>query len=238
MRWSQISEVGLVRSGNEDSVLVAPDIKFFMLADGMGGHQAGEIASQQALQYLERKVRQMLPKSTGNVSQMLVEALEETNAYIYELAGKDTRLKGMGTTVTACLLQQNEALVVHVGDSRAYLLRDNQITQITQDHSLVGELVKSGDISEELARVHPHRNILTQAVGVSLKINVDLYHVPLQKKDRILLCTDGLTAHLYKNEIKEIVTAAPSLEQAVRALTDAALEQGGTDNLSIILIEV
>lgn len=237
MKWSQITEVGLVRPGNEDSLLISPDLGFFMLADGMGGHNAGEVASQQALKYLEQKVRMLLPKA-DDVGKMLVEALQETNAFLYQMACQDSELEGMGTTVTACLVQNNEALIVHVGDSRAYLLKGDSITQITQDHSLVGELVKNGDISEELAQVHPRRNVLTQAVGVFPEVSADLYRLQLQRGDLILLCTDGLTNHLNRLQIQNIVSDASSLEQAVRNLTAAALEQGGTDNISIILIEV
>ncbi|MBM7855746.1 protein phosphatase [Desulfohalotomaculum tongense] len=237
MRWSQITEVGLVRPDNEDNLLICADIGLFVVADGMGGHQAGEVASREALLCLEEQVRKMLPEA-GDRGQMMIQAMHRANKHVYDLASKNAGLHGMGTTVTACLLGDKEVLVAHVGDSRAYLLRDNKITQVTDDHSLVGELVKNGSITEELAQIHPKRNILTQAVGVLPSIDVDLYRIPLHKDDKLLLCTDGLTNHLKGSEINEIVNNSRDLNDAVKKLANAALEQGGTDNVSIILIEI
>ncbi|WP_031516182.1 Stp1/IreP family PP2C-type Ser/Thr phosphatase [Desulfofalx alkaliphila] len=237
MRWSQITEVGLVRSENEDSLLVCPDIGLFVVADGMGGHQAGEVASRQALVYLERYLRRELP-NTADVGKLVVEAMEQANRHVYEMACNDANLQGMGTTVTACLLSGDTVYVAHVGDSRAYLLRGNTIKQVTDDHSLVGELVKNGSITEDLAQVHPRRNVLTQAVGAMTNVEVDLYKLVLYKGDRLLLCTDGLTNHLVGKEIHAIVSSVDTPDEAVKKLANAALEQGGTDNVSIILIEI
>ncbi|MBO8136584.1 MAG: Stp1/IreP family PP2C-type Ser/Thr phosphatase [Desulfotomaculum sp.] len=237
MQWSLITEIGLVRKDNEDNILACPDIGLFVVADGMGGHQAGEVASHEALLCLEKEIRRMLPHS-NNLGEMMVKAMHRANKHVYDLAKQDSALSGMGTTVTACMIVNQEVIVAHVGDSRAYLLRDNNIMQVTNDHSLVGELIKNGSITEELAQIHPKRNVLTQAVGVSPTLNVDLYKIALQDNDRLLLCTDGLTNHLKKNEIYQIVNESRNLDEAVKSLANAALEQGGTDNVSIILIEL
>ena len=251
MRWSQITEVGLVRADNEDSLLICSDIGLFVVADGMGGHQAGEVASREALKYLEKQVRLILAQ-TNKWEQVMLDAMQKTNEHIYAMANQEIKWRGMGTTVTACLLQDpeskksglnhsqgsGEVLVAHVGDSRAYVIRDDTIIQVTNDHSLVGELVKNGSITEELAHIHPKRNVLTQAIGVFPSVDVDLYKVPLYPGDRLLLCTDGLTNHLQRGEINKIVYSVKTPDEAVKKLANSALEQGGTDNVSVILIEV
>lgn len=237
MRWSQITEVGLVRPGNEDSLLACPEIGLFAVADGMGGHRAGEVASGQALMYIEQHIRREISRA-DDMARLMKDAIEQSNLTVYHMAGQNAALQGMGTTVTACLIQSNEVIVAHVGDSRAYLLRDNDIFQVTNDHSLVGELIKNGSITEDLAQVHPKRNILTQAVGVLPQVDVDLYCLPLFKGDRLLLCTDGLTNHLTGTDIQKFVYTADTPDKAVKDLADYALNQGGTDNVSVILIEV
>lgn len=237
MKWGQITEVGLVRQNNEDSLLICPDIGLFTVADGMGGHRAGEVASHKALVIFEQELRKHLAENM-DIKEALVQGVREVNKQIYQLSLQKPELKGMGTTVTACLLQNRQAFLVHVGDSRAYLLRDNEVTQITNDHSLVGELVKSGSITEELAQVHPRRNVLTQAVGVTDTVEIDLHTVSLMKGDQILLCTDGLTNHVKREEISEIIKDIPDPQQAVHELANRALAQGGTDNITIILINI
>lgn len=235
MRWGQITEVGLVRPNNEDSFLICPETSLFVVADGMGGHQAGEVASSKALAIFEQELTKHLDANIAG-KQAMLQALNHVNKQIYQMSLQDKLLRGMGTTITACLLQQHEALLAHVGDSRAYLLRDGTASQITNDHSLVGELVKSGSITEEIAQVHPRRNVLTQAVGVTETIKIDFYHVPILKGDQILLCTDGLSNHVKRKEITSIIENITDPQQAVRRLADAALEKGGTDNITLILI--
>lgn len=235
MRWGQITEVGLVRPNNEDSLLICPDIGLFVVADGMGGHRAGEVASRKALAIFEQQLRARLAENT-DIKQAMLQGVDEVNRQIYQISLQDSALQGMGTTITACLVQEHRALVAHVGDSRAYLIRNKEVSQITNDHSLVGELVKSGSITEELAQVHPRRNVLTQAVGVTNTVDIDLYTVPLLKDDQILLCTDGLTNHVKRDEIFNIIENIVDPQQAVKKLANTALEQGGTDNITIILI--
>lgn len=242
MKWSQITEVGLVRANNEDSLLICSDLGLFMIADGMGGHQAGEVASREALLYLEKQVRLLLAQITG-WEQIMLAAMQNTNQYIYNLANQKVKWYGMGTTVTVCWLQKydnryGEVLLAHVGDSRAYLIRAATITQITEDHSLVGELIKNGSITVESSRDHPRQNVLTQAIGVLPGVDVALYQVSLDAGDKILLCTDGLTKHLPNRAINKIVHSTITPDEAVKKLANAALEQGGTDNVSVILIEV
>ncbi|MEG6615243.1 Stp1/IreP family PP2C-type Ser/Thr phosphatase [Peptococcaceae bacterium 1198_IL3148] len=237
MKWGQITETGLVRPNNEDNLLICPDIGLFVVADGMGGHRAGEVASKQALTYLEKQLRLALSYS-NDLAEKLKETITKVNQYIYEMSCQDNSLQGMGTTITACLIKDDLAMVAHVGDSRAYLIRDNTIKQVTDDHSLVGELVKNGSISEELAQVHPRRNVLTQAIGVSPNVDADIYQVPLQARDQLMLCTDGLTNHLTRSDILKTVATTQDPQRAVKQLADAALSQGGTDNITIILIEI
>jgi protein phosphatase len=236
MKWGQITEIGLVRTNNEDNLLICPDLGLFVVADGMGGHLAGEVASQQALIYFEKQLRLALAH-TNDIIDTLKQVVTAVNQHIYDMSCREEGLQGMGTTITGCLIQNGQAYVVHVGDSRAYLVRENNISQVTNDHSLVGELVKSGSITEELAQVHPRRNVLTQAIGVSLTVEVDVYSVLLQPEDRIILCSDGLTNHLTRSDILQNITGLEP-QQAVRKLTDAALSQGGSDNITVILIEI
>ena len=192
MKWSQRTDVGLVRQSNEDSMLVVPDLGLLAVADGMGGHLAGEVASRVALEVLERDLRQ-----NGNTrrdpGRALAEAVQQANQKIFDLAEQNSDQRGMGTTITACLLIGQELWVAQVGDSRAYLIRDKAISRLTEDHSLVQELYRQGGISREEMATHPRRNVLTRALGTGPVVDVDLYNQRVTAGDRILLATDGLT---------------------------------------------
>ncbi|HOV78508.1 MAG TPA: Stp1/IreP family PP2C-type Ser/Thr phosphatase [Bacillota bacterium] len=236
MRWAKITDAGLLREMNEDSLCISPENGLFAVADGMGGHRAGEVASRVALQILEDELSERLNRGE-KPERALVESVLEANRRIYDLAGQSPGLVGMGTTVTACLNRKDEVFVAQVGDSRAYLLRGNTIEKLTEDHSLVQEMVKNGGITEEQAFDHPHRNVLTRALGTVPSLEVDLYQVKVNAGDLILLCTDGLTMYLRQEDIISTVNASPDPDTAVRALLEKALRAGGADNVTVILVE-
>ncbi|MDD4238912.1 MAG: Stp1/IreP family PP2C-type Ser/Thr phosphatase [Desulfotomaculaceae bacterium] len=237
MRWAQITDIGLVRSLNEDSLCVSPEIGLFAVADGMGGHLAGEVASVTALQMLEQVLAKRLQKREGP-EQALIAAVQEANRKIFELASRNQQWAGMGTTITACLKREKVIYIAQVGDSRAYLLRENLIVQLTEDHSLVRELVRNGGLTEEQALHHPQRNVLTRALGTAPSLNVDIYHHEISPGDLLLLCTDGLTGYLRPDEIMLTIRTSPDLDRAARSLVDKALGSGGKDNITVILLEI
>ncbi len=235
MRWAQITDHGMVRAVNEDSLCVAPTIGLFAVADGMGGHRAGEIASSMTLKLLEENLGQRL-KTGENPAEALVNSVKQTNRAVYEMAGQNPEWTGMGTTVTACLWQGDRLFLAQVGDSRAYLLRGGDIIQLTEDHSLVQELLKSGGITEEQAISHPQRNVLTRAVGTGPFLTVDLYRVDVVPGDLLLLCTDGLTEHLGADDILFTVLNSPDLDTALQNLLKKSLQSGGSDNITAVLV--
>ncbi|MCL6451141.1 MAG: Stp1/IreP family PP2C-type Ser/Thr phosphatase [Acetobacteraceae bacterium] len=236
MRWAQATEIGLVRSANEDSLCISPQIGLFAVADGMGGHRAGEVASFTALRHLEEELAQRLAAGDAPDAALL-KAVSAANRRVFELAGQNRHLKGMGTTVTACLYRSGVLIVAHVGDSRAYLCRGNSILQLTEDHSLVRELVKNGGITEQEAAQHPHRNVLTRALGTEQTVAVDLGTFTMRPGDRLVLCTDGLSGYLAPEDILAVVSGGGDLPGVVRDLVNKALSAGGADNITVILVE-
>ncbi len=236
MRWAQISNIGLVRALNEDSLCISPKTGLFAVADGMGGHRAGEVASSMALRVLERELGRRLAGG-ALPEKALVESIKEANRSVYELSGRNPEWAGMGTTVTACLKRGKELYVAQVGDSRAYLIGDGVITRLTEDHSLVQELVKNGGITEEQAFNHPQRNVLTRALGIELSLEVDLYRFQVVPGNLILVCTDGLTSYLRPEEILHTISNSPDLEASLQNLLARALACGGSDNITMILLE-
>ncbi|MFZ5900309.1 Stp1/IreP family PP2C-type Ser/Thr phosphatase [Desulforudis sp. 1088] len=237
MRWGAVSETGMVRLNNEDSLCINPALKLFAVADGMGGHVAGEVASRLALEVLEASLEQFI---TGgrDVPEALSAAVREANRAIYERAAQDPQFKGMGTTLSACVAQGSRLVVAHVGDSRIYLVRGQDIKQLTEDHSLVRELAKQGKITEDESNSHPYRNVLTRALGTGTDLAVDSQVHLLQEGDRLVLCTDGLT-NLVSDE--EILARAGEGEDPARmagALAELALSRGGTDNVTVIVVVI
>lgn len=235
MRWSQATDVGKVRQRNEDSILVAADIGLFAVADGMGGHRAGEVASSLALNKLEMHMRSVAGDSVGDA---LAEGVRLANTSVFETSEREPALKGMGTTLTAALIRNNRVVLSHVGDSRAYVIRKAEITQLTRDHSLVQELYSVGGITRDQAREHPHRNILTRALGTAREVEVDMAAIEPQRGDLLLLCSDGLTALVEDSEILKLCVRSRNLDEAAAGLIRAALDRGGNDNISVILIEI
>jgi protein phosphatase len=225
-----VTDVGRVRDGNEDDFLVDARTSLVAVADGMGGHRGGEVASATALEALRAAV------ASGEA---IRDAIAVANDAVLEKSGSDQQLHGMGTTVTAGTLARGGTLLVgHVGDSRAYLARDGQLNQITDDHSLVEEMVRGGELTKEQAEVHPQRSIITRALGIDPEIDVDVYPVELRDGDRVLFCSDGLTTMVRQDEIAGILSREPDPERAAQLLVDAANAAGGEDNVTALVVEV
>lgn len=230
-----MSDIGLVRATNEDSYLCEPP-HLFVVADGMGGHAAGEIASKLAVTTISRYIQENDEKI--KYEELLKQAIVQSNTAVYQLSLSKEEFAGMGTTVTAAYVEGNTLYWGHVGDSRIYLLRNGELSQITNDHSLVWELVQSGNITKEEAKSHPKRNMLTRAVGTSCLIKIDTGAMALEAEDIILLCTDGLTNMVSEQEMYNILTNQENdLEGIVNQLVVNAKNAGGADNITGILLK-
>ncbi len=238
MEVSSATSVGRIRPLNEDSYFVSePDQSGTVLAivaDGMGGHNAGEVASGKAVGVVQKDA---LGTCGKNAKDVLVKAVNDANREIYEMSKSAGNLFGMGTTMTACVAEENHVTAVQVGDSRLYLIRGEEITQITKDHSLVEMLVENGKITKEEARRHPQKNIITRAVGTDKTVEADIYEFAVEKGDVILLCSDGLVNMVEDEEISSVITYSETLDDAANKLVSAAEEAGGTDNITVILIQ-
>ncbi len=227
------TDVGRQRERNEDALLVRTRI--FAVADGMGGHRAGEVASATALGPLEALETADLADEDA-AREALVAAVLAANAAVARRAQDEPALEGMGTTLTAVLVQDGLAHVAHVGDSRAYLLRDGRLSQLTDDHTLVQALVDQGRITSDQARVHHSRSVITRAIGVGDEVEVDVLAVPLRSGDRLLLCSDGLSGVVADAEIAGILGAHPDGDGATGALVAAANAAGGPDNVTVLVL--
>lgn len=225
------SDVGRQRSVNEDSLVIAPP--FFAVADGMGGAKAGEVASATAIEVFQGEGE----SSEGGESQ-LARIVREANRRIHELAVSDESYRGMGTTLTAAKIAGDEVSLAHVGDSRAYLLRDGQLEQLTRDHSLVAELERSGQITPEAAEHHPQRSIITRALGPEPDVEVDTYTITGRADDLFMICSDGLTSMISDDEVGSILRSAEGLQDGAEALVRAANQSGGRDNITVVLFRL
>jgi serine/threonine protein phosphatase PrpC len=240
-----LSHIGLVRQRNEDALGYfepsAADVmdakgSLFLVADGMGGHRGGEIASQLAVETI---ISSYFASRETDPAKALERAFKEANRVIIEKSGSDVSLHGMGTTCTALVFRRSEAYVAHVGDSRAYLYREGTLKQLTDDHSLVGEMVRSGILSDDDARFHPRRNVITRSIGTHEDLLVDVSAEPLgiANGDVFVLCSDGLTSLVTENEFGSALGSnAPS--KACAALVDLANENGGKDNITVQIVKV
>jgi len=222
------TDVGLVRQDNEDAYLVKPPL--YAVADGMGGHLAGEVASALSMETLEAMVHLRGPDA-------LADGVREANAAIYERQILDRALAGMGTTMTSTIVRDDALHLAHVGDSRAYLLRDGQLRQLTHDHTWVDEMIRTGEMTAEEGRNHPRRSMLTRALGIDRQVTVDETQVPLRDGDRVLLCSDGLTALLSDDPIADILRAREDTKTTADALIRAASNAGGVDNTTVVLLD-
>jgi len=243
-----LTDVGRKREHNEDSFLVDSDLRLYVVADGMGGHQGGGTASRIAVETIRSDVRAArerdptLRSHGGSFEEspyrdVLRAAVERACRSIFEAAQTDAALQGMGTTVTAVLLDGAAAFVAHVGDSRCYLVRDGAIYQVSEDHSLVNEQLKAGAITPEEARTSRFRNIITRSVGFEEQVAVDLLGLELRGGDRMVVCCDGLSNLVEDPEIQQVV-AQSVLDEAPRRLVDIANDRGGDDNITVIVVHV
>ena len=222
------TDKGQVREGNEDAYLVEPPL--YAVADGMGGHRGGEVASQLALETIADLFRK------GDIP--MAEQVRLANRAVFERSGEDRAVAGMGTTLTAALVHGEQAHLLHVGDSRAYLLRAGALRQLTEDHTLVNRMVKSGEITPAEAEVHPHRNVITRSLGTEADVDVDEQDVGLLDGDRLLLCSDGLTGMLSEGQIQAILEAASGAQEAADRLVRAANRAGGVDNITVVVLAI
>lgn len=243
-----LSDVGKQRQHNEDTFLVREDERLFLVADGMGGHAAGEIASRIAAETISEFIANTKEEdgtwphgyndSYRRSTNRLMAALKNANMRVVEAMRKDARLRGMGTTVVASLFDGDLVSFAHVGDSRAYMVRERQMSRITNDHSWVYEQVQAGMLTEAEAERHPLRNVITRALGGSLSVLPDASEIDCRPGDLYLLCSDGLTGMLPEDEILRTLVEHEDLEEACRTLIDQANERGGHDNVTAILVQI
>jgi PPM family protein phosphatase len=224
------TDVGRVREGNEDSYVVRDPL--FAVADGMGGHRGGEVASAMALETVSEV---KLPEAGS--APVLVDIVKQANRHVLERSEADRDLRGMGTTVTALAVEGGRAHLAHVGDSRAYRLRDGELQQLTHDHTLVQRMVDAGELTPQEAGVHPQRSILTRALGVEAEVLVDELTLDLQEGDRIMICSDGLTSMVGDDRIHQILRDETDPQAASDLLVDAANRAGGDDNITVIVLD-
>ncbi|GAA3407050.1 Stp1/IreP family PP2C-type Ser/Thr phosphatase [Paenibacillus hodogayensis] len=240
MQTAHRTDAGLVRLINEDRAAVRDEWNGFTLAivaDGMGGHQAGEIASQMTIELVETEMRAVTTDlSVDERKQAVHSAIAKANEQVFEIASGQARYQGMGTTVVAALATADDLVIGHIGDSRAYIVSGDSIRQVTEDHSLVNELIKSGQITQEEANIHPLRNVVTRALGTDRQVEIDIIHSPWGNGDVLLLCSDGLSGLVGEREIYEIVVEQGDLPRKVDKLVGRALEEGGGDNITVVLL--
>jgi protein phosphatase len=227
VRVGSATDIGQVREGNEDAFLVLEPL--YAVADGMGGHRGGEVASSLALETVQR----MFQARAGT----LVEQVMAANQVVFERSQQDRSVAGMGTTLTAALVDDDRVHLVPVGDSRAYLFRDGELTMLTEDHTLVHRMVVEGEITEAEAEIHPHRSILTRALGVDALVQVDEGDVRVHAGDRLLLCSDGLTGMVPDGRIREILSTSTDPQEAADALVRVANRAGGVDNITVVILD-
>lgn len=225
-RWGACSEIGLVRQVNEDSKLTEPPL--FAVADGMGGHASGDVASAIAVEVLQSSLQQ---------SDSIADAVHNANKAIFQKAAKDPDLTGMGTTITAMWADDRSAQIAHVGDSRAYLLRDGQLSRLTTDHTVVNRLVQQGRILPEDADRHPQRSYLERALGVDPEVEVDVHVLDMVPGDRVLLCSDGLFGMIDDDLIQNVMVSEDSPQRAAERLCEEAVHAGGNDNVTTVVVD-
>ncbi len=239
MDYFKATDIGNFRQTNEDFLF--SDGKLFVVADGMGGHNAGEVASRKATEVFKSDFYQYLEKEIDpdpkTIEKLMVLSIDSANSSVCKDSISDPSLSGMGTTLTVCYIYKHTAFVGHVGDSRLYLKRDKKLSAETRDHTLVGELFRNGKISAEQAFSHPKKNILTNVIGNTEHITSDVCSFELESKDLLLLCTDGLNTMLTDKQINKIMEKSRSLEDMGHKLIRHAKQKGGLDNITLILIQ-
>lgn len=244
-----LTDVGIKRTHNEDNFLVLEEENLFVVADGMGGHSSGEIASQiavEAIQNFFKATRQdeeitwpyKMDKNRHYDENRFIMSIKLANLRIFEAAQREARYRGMGTTTAGMCFVEGAALVAHVGDSRVYMIRNGAINQITEDHSLLNDYIKAKKLTQEEIDNFPHKNVIVRALGMKDNVLVDLSRNVIQPGDIFLACSDGLSGMVTDPEMLQIVTSAPDLKTACKQLIDAANKAGGVDNITVILARV
>lgn len=242
MRYAAKSDKGIVRDVNEDYYKVImgnsglPPV--FIIADGMGGHNSGEIASKMAVESAAKYILENIEFITSEetVCEVIVKAMDQANSYVYTKSQEQQDNFGMGTTLIIAVAYNNKIHIAHIGDSRVYIIRNGRIERITTDHSYIEELIKNGSLTREEARNHPQKNLITRAIGCSENIQIDTYSCDICKNDSFVLCTDGLTNMLGDDEIMMVVEHSDSQENACNELVERANRNGGADNITAIII--
>jgi serine/threonine protein phosphatase PrpC len=248
IRYAAKTDVGMKRTHNEDYFALIEDEQLFLVADGMGGHASGEVASKLAADVIGEFYRHSKDQDAtwpyrydhnlSYVENRMVASIRLANARIYQSAGKNPQLRGMGTTIVTLIVKGDQGYVAHVGDSRCYRVRNGAIEALTRDHSLLEDYREARpDMTEEEARNFPHKNVITRALGMRDNVLVDISKIDLRDGDRYLLCSDGLSGMLSDDEMHAIIGSLPDLEEAVSRLIDRANEAGGTDNITAMVIE-
>ena len=232
------TDTGIVRSGNEDNYLMLSDRGVFIVADGMGGHAAGEVASEMAVRIISRELGSLRGLTDDQAGDRMRQAIIEANNAIFERTLTEHDKRGMGTTTTAMILLPRRYLIGQVGDSRAYLLRDGRFLQITKDHSYVQEQVDLGLLTAEQARVHPYSNVITRCIGANAEVVPDLYFGNLRAGDVLLLASDGLTGMLEDEQLMSILSSEGGPQQWVDRMVSEANRRGGLDNITAIIIRI
>lgn len=245
------TDVGMKRKANEDNFCSNQELGLFLVADGMGGHAAGEVASRIAVEEIERILLntrgdedwtwpESFDKDVSLVANKLRYAITQANERIRQVTMERVECRGMGTTIVAAMMLEDACSIAHVGDSRAYLVRESKLLPITSDHSWVNEQLKQGFLTVENARNHPFRNVITQALGSGAEVQVDLMELPLKEGDLLLLCSDGLNSMLTDHEILSVILEAEQqpLDAVTGNLIEAANFKGGDDNITVALVRV
>jgi protein phosphatase len=249
IRFSGKTNVGMKRNHNEDNLHLAEEDQLYLVADGMGGHASGEIASQMAVETVASFFRATaedaevtwpfkMDRARKYSENRLVTGIKLANLKIYEAAQRDAKYRGMGTTIVSILFVDGGVYVAHVGDSRVYRVRDDQIVQLTEDHSLLNDYIKMKKLTPEEIENFPHKNVIVRALGMKETVQVDVRYETPRARDLFLLCSDGLSGMVTDEEMLEIVRSTPDLDQATQKLIDRANEHGGVDNITVVLCRV
>ena len=242
MQFYSLTDRGRLREKNQDYCMAKKigDFTVLVLADGMGGHKGGEVASLKAIETIvncldETFLKHIIP---GQIPSLISDIVNKANSTVYNLSLKDPSLKGMGTTLELCVIAENTSYIAHIGDSRIYHITKENITKKTKDHSLVEYMIDTGDITREEAANHPQKNVITRALGIDADTKADISYFRVFKGDTILLCSDGLTNMLTEEQIFCVISSAQSPKDCAHTLVRLANDAGGTDNISVVLAKI
>lgn len=234
MNITACTDVGRVRKENQDSYYISPSKQYMIIADGMGGHNGGEVASQMAISLMRTYIDKQKPKTEQQTIKMLKSGIDEVNQIIYGMAKEDETLKGMGTTLIICYFLNNAAVIAHIGDSRLYHINGCKIELVTKDHSIVEQLIDQGSITREQAKTHPQKNMITRAIGTDWGVEPDIYVINILESDKLVLCTDGLSNMVSEEEILSLTVTTEDPKQ----LVDLANARGGIDNITVLIMKM